>query len=83
MKYKYANGNAYATFYLLAIGNVCPICHQSREICNRNVHDHDIDLYNGSNINMSMERLYAIFYLPGIALFALSVSVCEILIVKM
>ena len=69
-----------------------PICWQQQclsylspfvKICNLNVHD--LDLQNGSmlNINIPIERPYATSYLLAIALFALSVIVCEILTVEM
>ena len=52
-----------------------------REIRNRNVDDLDIDLYNGSmlNINVPMGRPCTTFYLFTIAMFALSVTVCGII----
>ena len=60
------------------------MCHHSPEIHNRNVHDLNLDLYIGSmsNINMPMRRRYATFSFLAVAMFALSVSVCDILTVE-
>ena len=45
----------------------------------------DFDLANVSmsNINIPIERPYATFYMLAIAMFVLSITVCEILIVEM
>ena len=63
--------------------NVCPIYHYLWEIRNRNVHDLDRDNGSMQNINMPMKRPYATLYLLAIPMFALDVTVCEILRVKM
>ena len=65
-------------------GNVCRICHQLRDIRSKNTYDLDFDLYNWimSNKNEPMKRPYATSYLLAIAMFALSVTVCEILTVE-
>ena len=65
--------------------NVYIICHHLRDIRSRNVHNFDLDLLNGlmSNINMPMERRHMTLYLLAIAMFALSVTVYEILKIEM
>ena len=75
------NGKALNYFLFAYNSNVCPICHPLREVRNQNVHDHNLDLSNGSisNINMPIERPYATFYLLAIAMFALSVTTGEII----
>ena len=64
---------SYTTFYLLAVCNVCPLCHRFRDIDNRYVHDVDLGLYNGpkSEVNTAMERQY-------ITLFVGNCHVCPI-----
>ena len=52
------------------ISNVCPICRYFRDIHSRNVHDLDLDLWNGlpSNLDILMERPRAISQLITIAM---------------
>ena len=49
------------------------------EMLSQNIHDLDLDLWNGlrSNVNTQIERRYAYFYLLAIAMFVLSVGVWE------
>ena len=70
---------------LLVNSNVSPICYHLREIHNRNVHDLDLDLSNGSMsyTNMPLERPYATFLLLAVAMSSLCATVCEILSVEM
>ena len=88
-KIKLKSGNPNPTmscnFPFSGTSNVCPIWHNFRKIRNRNVHDLDLDLQNGSvtNIDMPMERPYAIFDLLTIVIFALSVTICEKFVIEM
>ena len=71
---------AFCKFPFFCNGNICPFCHHSRDIHNQNVHGLDLVLYNEprSNVNMPIESLHATFYIIAMAMFALSVTVCEI-----
>ena len=82
-KYKYSIWKALCNFVFVGNTNVCPICHRLRDINSQNVLD--ADLWNGprSNVNMPIERPHATFFVLAIAMFALSVTVCEILTVEM
>ena len=69
----------FATAYLHAIVMLAPyVCHHFRDIRSRNVLDLDFDLGNGlkSFAKKTIERSYPC--LVPIAMFALSVTVCEI-----
>ena len=73
----------FATAYLYAIVMLAPyVCRHFRDIHSRNVLDLDFDLGNGlkSFVNKPIERPYPCLF--PIAMFALSVTVCEIFIVK-
>ena len=56
------------------------ICHHFRDFRNRNVNNLDLHLQNWprSNVNMSVERLHATFYVLVIIMFFSFVIVCEI-----
>ena len=71
-------------FIFVGKSNACPICHRLRDIANRNVYDLDPDLYNGPwlNVKMLIGRSHANFCVLAVAMFAMSVTVCEILTVE-
>ena len=41
-----------ATFMAIATCNICPICCHIQDICNRNVHDLDLDVSNGPMLTL-------------------------------
>ena len=81
MSDKYVNGKAVCNCLIVGNSSVCPICRRLRDINCRNVHGLEPDLLNGprSNINMPVERPHATSDVLTFAMFALSVSVCEII----
>ena len=72
----------YATLFI-GNSNVYPVYQYFRDIRSRNMHnlDLDLDLCNGPMPNT--ERSYATFYLLPIAMFVLSVTVCDTFAVEM
>ena len=72
---------------ILFVGNrnVCPICHHLRDIdCGiRTLTVRKRSKVKRSNVNVLMERPYLTLYLLAIALFALSVVICEKFAIEM
>ena len=58
-KYKYTNRKAIYDIIFHDNGHISPIFHHFQDICNRNVHDLDLDRQNWSrpNVNMTMESM--------------------------
>ena len=81
MSYKYANRKAMCNFLFVGNTDVCHICHRLRDINGRNVHNHDLNVWNWprSNVNMLVWMPHATFYALAIAMFVPSVTVCEII----
>ena len=83
VSYKYANGKAVCDFLFLGNSNVYPICYRLRKILIRNMHDldHGIQNWPRSNVYGTTQKPLASFYLLAIAMFASSVTACEIFLV--
>ena len=79
--YKYAKRKIIADFLFSDGCNVCSINLLLRDdICSRNIHYLDLDLYNWprSNVNVPIKSQYTTSNMQTIVTFALSVTICEI-----
>ena len=73
---------SYMTFYSYdRHSNICPIFHHLGDKRNQNVHDHDLNLYDGPriNLNIPIESPDTTSYLMTIVLLARYLTIYEII----
>ena len=56
VKCEYTNRKATGDFLYIGTSNVCSICHSLRDIHDQNLHDLDLDLYNGPRSNVKKQQ---------------------------
>ena len=76
IKCKYANWNTIIDVLFVGNSNVCPVCHNFRDIHNKNVHNFDLYYEPRSNVNIPVEEPHAVL---AITMFVLSVTIYEII----
>ena len=76
VKSKYANRKAISAFLFAGKSNVC---HRSPDFHSRNFLELNSKNEPKSNVNMRIERPHVTSYVLSIAMFVLSVTVCEII----